>query len=724
MNDFPPALEPLTKLHRWVIWRDVKGTKEPYQSKHPTRRAMSNKAATWSTYDEAVSAAPSSDGGIGFVIGAGIGAFDLDDCRNKDTGELDEWADDLVTKAESYSEVTPSKNGMRVIGFTEGDRVHTDRKMPVGKVQIFRGECGRYITITGDQAHGTLRNIDALIDEYVASDEPRNGKMHKEDRIELPDVLPTVDLETLPPTVKKALNDCRTKDDASDRLMSAAGAMVREGYEDAEIAAVLMTKDHPVSEHVYTKRIDGDQRVPRRSEKEQRRIVRRAIAKVRDEVSEHEARFKQLASLDPVEYDQQRAAVAKNLGIRVGTLDEEVAQRRKRKARHADAAPIDIEKLAVSAKSIIACEDVLQLFAKDFAHLVTGEEANAKLIYLVGTSRLFGTTMHAAIKGPSAGGKSELRKRVLSFFPPESVIAFTALSEKALLYFKDEFSHKILSMGEASATEEQAFQNYLLRELMSEGVLRYQVPMKVDGVIETVPIEKKGPVAFIVTTTRSKLDPENETRMLSLEVDDSEDQTRAVIAKVAEVVGLNNAASKMNVEPWRDFQRWLAAGKCDVTVPFAEKLGEQVPPKSVRLRRDFGQVLLAIKAHALLHQQYRERDQQGRVVATIDDDYKVVRRLMWSILSELAGVKIREEIIETIEAVRKLQPTDETKGVKVLDIAKELNLDRSTASRRLRSAEWDDFIVNLEPRKGYPKQFRTTDQALPKGVILPRPDDL
>jgi len=62
--------------------------------------------------------------------------------------------------------------------------------------------------------------------------------------------------------------------------------------------------------------------------------------------------------------------------------------------------------------------------------------------------------MHAAIKGTSAGGKSEIRKRVLEFFPPESVVSFTSLSEKALLYYDGDFEHKILSMGEATATDD------------------------------------------------------------------------------------------------------------------------------------------------------------------------------------------------------------------------------------------------------------------------------
>ena len=42
---------------------------------------------------------------------------------------------------------------------------------------------------------------------------------------------------------------------------------------------------------------------------------------------------------------------------------------------------------------------------------------------------------------------------------------------------------------------------------------------------------------------------------------------------------------------------------------------------AVRLRRDFSVVLSLIKAHAILHQATRERDADGRIVATLADYY-------------------------------------------------------------------------------------------------------
>ena len=119
-------------------------------------------------------------------------------------------------------------------------------------------------------------------------------------------------------------------------------------------------------------------------------------------------------------------------------------------------------------------------------------------------------------------------------------------------------------------------QDYLLRELMSEGKLRYPVAMKVGSKIETVIIEKNGPVVFIVTTTRTHLNLENETRMLAPEIDDSAEQTARVIQKIAEVEGYGREPAPADFERWRDFQRWLAAGEHRVHIPFARTLGKLI----------------------------------------------------------------------------------------------------------------------------------------------------
>ena len=380
----------------------------------------------------------------------------------------------------------------------------------------------------------------------------------------------------------------------------------------------------------------------------------------------------------------------------------------------------------VSARTIIECDNVLDLFVRSWRELVAGEEKNAKLLYLVATSRLFNKCMNAAIKGPSSGGKSEIRRQVLEYFPPEDVVSFTTLSDKALLYYESDFAHKILSMGEASGAEEQSLQDYLLRELISEGRLRYPVVQKVDGAgMVTVTVEKNGPVVFMVTTTKAALHPENETRMLSLEIDDSDMQTIVVLDKVAEIVGMNFEHATIDFEPWRDFQRWLGSGSCDVVVPFARRLGKLIPPRSVRLRRDFSQVLLAIKAHALLHRRHRLVDERGQVVADIDQDYRPVAELMGGIVAEASGASIPKAVQEVIDAVTAATADlGVGEGVTSDKIAKLLKLDQSAAWRRLRVAMNKGFVVNLETRQRQPGRYRVTDQEVEAEELLPASEAL
>jgi hypothetical protein len=221
--------------------------------------------------------------------------------------------------------------------------------------------------------------------------------------------------------------------------------------------------------------------------------------------------------------------------------------------------------------------------------------------------------------------------------------------------------------------------------------------------------------------------------MLSLEVDDSEKQTKRILRKVAETEGYNRTLPKADYEPWKDFQRHLAAGERRVTIPFAKTLGRMMgSTKSVRLRRDFGQLLRAIKAHALLHRAHRDHDEDGAIKATLED-YAVVRDLMADLLAAASELKISEVMAQTIAVVEDFQfETEEdearersNEGVTVRQVAEVLNLDRSAAQRRLYKAASDGFVINLEDRQGRPARYKTTDEAPIEGAaLLPTPDEV
>jgi hypothetical protein len=347
---------------------------------------------------------------------------------------------------------------------------------------------------------------------------------------------------------------------------------------------------------------------------------------------------------------------------------------------------------------------------------VVGERRNAKLVYLALTSRLLAEPVSLVIKGVSSAGKSYTIEAVLKFVPEAAVITMTAMSERALVYMKEEFSHRTLVLFEATALREQRekaegnLTAYFVRSLLSEGRISYPVTVRGEHGFETRIVVKDGPTNLILSTTSISLHGENETRMLSLPIDDTADQTRAILLELA-----NDAAATVNYADWHDLQHWLAGAEHRVSIPYARRLAESVPPVAVRLRRDFRAILNLIRTHAVLHQCHRQRDETGRIIAT-PEDYAAVRALVADLVADGVGATVPATVRETVEIVRAVPGED---GITVNAVAERLRIDRSAAQYRLSNARARGFIKNVEQKRGAPARYVTGDPLPDELVLLP-----
>lgn len=352
---------------------------------------------------------------------------------------------------------------------------------------------------------------------------------------------------------------------------------------------------------------------------------------------------------------------------------------------------------------------------------LVGEEGLVKTLYLVLTSRLLDKQVSAGVKGHSASGKSHAVQTVAEFFPRDAYLEFTAMSERALVYSSEEYAHRTIIVYEVTALREGVeddMTSYFVRSLLSEGRIDYEYTVRdKNGEFTTKKITKEGPTNLIFTTTKTKVHAENETRILSLATNDSREQTARVLLEIAD-----ESNGHGDQEPWREFQRWLASQEHQVTIPYAKQLAQQIEPVAVRLRRDFGSLLALIRAHAMLHQANRTRDEAGRIVATLDD-YAVVRELVADTLAEGVGTTVSDTVRETIAAVEALARAH-IEGVALRVIAEKLKLDKSNVSRRLRVAADGGYLRNLEDKRGKPARWIVGD-PLPEPVgLLPEPAQL
>ncbi|WP_042661976.1 hypothetical protein [Haloferax sp. ATB1] len=164
----------LVERDQWVCWRSEK--RDGKQTKIPVvpgegSFASSTDPETWSDFETARSFVEANRAdGVGFVFTEEdpIVGVDLDDCRDAETGDVDDDAQDIIDRLDSYTEVSPSGTGYHVLikgDFPEG----RNRR---GQIELY--DTARFFTVTGDRIDDTPGQVkrrqdalEAIHREYV-----------------------------------------------------------------------------------------------------------------------------------------------------------------------------------------------------------------------------------------------------------------------------------------------------------------------------------------------------------------------------------------------------------------------------------------------------------------------------------------------------------------------------------------------------------------------------
>lgn len=184
----PLAIAPLADLRRWVGWRwvdkpDGSRDKPPFRGDFPDFHASSTNPSSWVAFRVAAdTCAAGKLDGVGYVCAddAERVYWDLDNCRDPITGHLADWAARYVEEADSYTEITPSGRGLRIIGIHDGTLrtpIHRAYKLPGGGTGEVYFRAARYITVTGNRLPGTpdtLNDITGTVLDLLAA----AGKAH------------------------------------------------------------------------------------------------------------------------------------------------------------------------------------------------------------------------------------------------------------------------------------------------------------------------------------------------------------------------------------------------------------------------------------------------------------------------------------------------------------------------------------------------------------------
>ncbi len=263
---------------------------------------------------------------------------------------------------------------------------------------------------------------------------------------------------------------------------------------------------------------------------------------------------------------------------------------------------IDYDDATIGAAWALSINPIMLEFIRedlDKAH-VGDDNAKVLLFLLAASSKIRGQEQSAIIQKQRSAGGSDLLNNVLSYF--KDVIAYTRITGAAPDRSGEDFSGKILKVQELRGIDSA---QPSLRVLLSEGNLTLLTTVRDSkGNFKVQEIKTKGSPSFFTTTTASYIDPELQDRTWLLSVDESTEQTRAVVG---------HQFSKFDVVPktWQPneiikvlLDSILGKGVpiSHIIIPYRSELAAKFPCNNVSARRDSLKFASLIAVIAWLHQ--------------------------------------------------------------------------------------------------------------------------
>jgi hypothetical protein len=261
----------LKALRRWAVWKAVwnesrqKYDKIPYNPQH--YGLSTKKVSEWGDFETAsrtLSLNPTRYAGLGLVLTdiKGVVGIDLDNCRHG--GQIAPWAREIVDNMGSYTEVSPSGNGLRILALGE---FHTDWNNHDVGIEVYSGHTPRFLTITGDtklakpMAPAQPVALQALFDGMRKSTLSAANVIP----IEMPELvnelaLPDVADMPIPEATRELLLHGPGDDvlDRSGALHAAGVQLYSAGYDDATVLSILAASQPVMDIALSHRRQDPD----------------------------------------------------------------------------------------------------------------------------------------------------------------------------------------------------------------------------------------------------------------------------------------------------------------------------------------------------------------------------------------------------------------------------------------------------------------------------------
>ena len=347
---------------------------------------------------------------------------------------------------------------------------------------------------------------------------------------------------------------------------------------------------------------------------------------------------------------------------------------------------------------------------------LVGEVRNALVLYIVGLSALLDRPLNAIVKGSSSAGKNHLVSRPLRLFPKEAIREITSSSKTAWNYGRDDFRHAIVYLQERN---DAAGAVHPVRLLISEQKLIRTVTVNEGGVRVSKTFVAEGPIASISTTTRDRIEVDDENRHISLWTDESQEQTRKINESY---VSSRRPLSEDELAVWHQAYALIKArADVPVTLPDWFKIvANNVFDGSVTSRRYFPNFVEGCRTIALLRSFEKYPGDEPREIEVDFSDFAIATVLFEEVFVESLD-RDGDEHLKTRMAVQEISDANEGAPVTAEQLAERMSVAMDRAYKLIRDAADAELIQRAnEPEKGNLKTYLPA----PRPRFIPDPVEI
>jgi len=237
--------------------------------------------------------------------------------------------------------------------------------------------------------------------------------------------------------------------------------------------------------------------------------------------------------------------------------------------------------------------------------------------------------LHVAISGNSGKGKTHACNTMLRLLPEAYRLKGT-VSNKALFYYDDFKAGTVLLFDDITLSDD-------LQELLKSATANFQEQIEHrtltrDRQLKVCTIPER--CVWWLAKVEAVGDDQVMNRMLTVWIDDSIAQDQAVLTHLKQVEAgeVSPADGDPDILVCRSMWEMLKGAVRRVRIPFARKINFS----AAQNRRNPAMLFDLIKCHAVLHFLQRETDEDGTIVATMED-FTYARRLFLALNGDVGS---------------------------------------------------------------------------------------